>query len=294
MRRPYIALFIATTGVSFAAIFIRSVSPEVAPLTIAFYRLLFTTIIILPFTLSHPSWRHDLVTLSRRQVLWMSVIGIILAAHFALWITSLTKTSVASSVMLVTAHPVMVAPLAYVFLREQLSKVNVTGIALSIAGAAILVFGNYSLKSSTLEGNILAILGGAAAGLYILGGRKLRERISVMAYATVVFGIAAVTLFVLCLATRAPLSGISMRDHEIIFLMAVVSGIFGHTLYNWALRYLRASVISVSLLGEPLGSALLAFALPWIGEVPTLYTIVGGCFIIPGIYLTMRGEPSYL
>lgn len=294
MRRPYIALFIATTGVSFAAIFIRSVSPEVSPLAIAFLRLLFTTLLILPFTFAHRAWRHDILHLSRGQVLWMSVIGIILAAHFALWITSLTKTSVASSVMLVTAHPVMVAPLAYFFLGERLSKVNVSGIALSIAGATILVFGNYSLKSSTLEGNVLAILGGAAAGLYILGGRKLREHVSVMAYTTVVFGVAAATLFLLCLAARTPLLDISMRDYEIIFLMAVVSGIFGHTLYNWALRYLRASVISVSLLGEPLGSALLAFILPWIGEVPTLYTVVGGCFIIPGIYLTMRGEPSYL
>jgi drug/metabolite transporter (DMT)-like permease len=287
VEKPLAALITATVGVSFAAVRIKSV-PGVPPLAIAFYRLLFTTLILAPAALGHTPHRAELATLGRRQWTFLAVIGVVLAAHFTLWITSLTKTTVASSVILVTSHPVMVAPLAFYFLKERVSTVNVAGIGISLAGVVILMGGNYGLDASSLEGNVLALLGGVAAGFYILGGKKLRVTVSAVAYAYAVFAVTTVVLFFLCIVTNTALAGYTARDVGIIALMAVVSGIFGHTLYNWALRYLRASVISVSLLGEPLGSTLLAYVLPWIQEVPTVYTVAGGCFIIPGIYLTMR------
>jgi len=87
---------------------------------------------------------------------------------------------------------------------------------------------------------------------------------------------------------NAPVYNLSLKDYQIILLMAVVSGIFGHTLYNWSLEYIRASVASVVLLGEPIGSSLLAYALPWIHQEPSIYTIIGGGIILLGIYLTSR------
>ena len=285
-NKPYIALFISIVSVSFAAIFI--VSCNAPSLSIALYRLLFTTLLILPFVFLHKKTRYELRNLPRSTLLTMVGIGLILAAHFALWITSLGLTSVASSVILVTAHPVLVGPISHFFLKERLSYINSIGIAISILGVGILVVGNYGLSTMTLEGNILAMLGGIAAGFYILGGRKIRKTVSVASYATVVYGVGTIALFIICLFFSAPVHGLSLRDYEIILLMAVTAGIFGHTLYNWSLGHVRASLASVVLLGEPLGSTLLAFALPWIHQIPSQYTVVGGGIILSGIYLTAR------
>jgi drug/metabolite transporter (DMT)-like permease len=291
-NKPYIALAISIISVSFAAIFIYYLDSLGAPaLTIAFYRLLFTTLLIAPFVFVHKKTRIELLNLPQRHVVIMGVIGLILAAHFALWITSLTKTSIASSVILVTAHPILVAPLAYYFLKERLSAVNITGILLSVGGVIILVYGNYGLPSYVLdsvEGNILAMLGGAAAGLYILGGRVMRKTISIATYAFVVYATGTVALFFVCLLFNAPLLQFSIDVYALTLLMAVVAGIFGHTLYNWSLRYVRASLASVVLLGEPIGSSILAYVLPGIQQIPSQYTLIGGSIILLGIYLTSR------
>jgi len=289
MQKQYLGLIISIIAVSFASIFILAC--QAPPLSIAFYRLLFTTLLIFPFILIRKKTRDELRTLPRETLLIMLVIGVILATHFSLWITSLKMTSVASSVILVTAHPVLVAPVSFYFLKEKLSWVNALGIAISLAGVAVLVIGNYGFAAfglDTIEGNILALLGGIAAGLYILGGRKLRKTVSTMSYAFVVYAVGTITLFFICLALSAPVYNLTITDYEIILLMALISGIFGHTLYNWSLGYIRASVMSVALLGEPIGSSLLAYAIPWIHQEPSLYTVVGGGIILVGIYLTAR------
>jgi drug/metabolite transporter (DMT)-like permease len=290
MKKPYIALASAIVAVSFASIFILSIE-TVPPLTIAFYRLFFTTLLIVPLILFRKKTRQELLSITRSTYFIMIIIGLILAAHFALWITSLTKTSVASSVILVTAHPIIVAPISYYFLKERLSLLNILGVTVSISGVIILVGGNYGLPTmglDTLEGNILAMLGGVAAGLYILGGRLVRKNVTVASYAFIVYAVGTVTLFFLCILFNEPVYIHNIQDIEIILLMAVISGIFGHTLYNWSLEFVRASVASVFLLGEPIGSSLLAYVIPWLNQQPSLYTIIGGGIILSGIYLTAK------
>lgn len=290
-KKPYIALFISIAAVSTAAILIVSVSADVPPLTIAFYRLLFTVILLSPAVLFYKKTRKELLKIPKKTYLLMLLIGFILAFHFAFWITSLDLTSVASSVILVTAHPVLVAPVAHHFLKEKLDLINVLGIVLSLFGVVVLVLGNYGLGSlslDSLEGNILAILGGVAAGLYILGGRKVRKTVSVVSYGFIVYSFSAVILFGLCIITRSRLTSIQIKDYEIFILMALISGIFGHTFYNWSLKHIRASVASVCLLGEPIGSTILAFLIPWINQIPSNYTVIGGIIIFLGIYLTAR------
>ena len=288
INKPYLALFISIVSVSFASIFIVSIQNNVPSLSIALYRLLFTTLLLLPFVLLNKKTRDELGNLSRSTLFIMVGIGLILAAHFALWITSLGLTSVASSVILVTAHPVLVGPISHFFLKERLSYINSIGITISVVGVVILVFGNYGLSAMTLEGNILAMLGGVAAGVYILGGRKIRKTVSVGSYAFVVYGVGTIALLFICLFFKAPVYGFSLESYGIILLMAVVAGIFGHTLYNWTLEHVRASLASVALLGEPIGSTLLAFAIPGISQIPSQYTVLGGGIILAGIYLTAR------
>jgi drug/metabolite transporter (DMT)-like permease len=289
MQKHALGLLISIIAVSFASIFILSCSAP--PLSIAFYRLFFTTLLLVPFLLMRKKTREELCSLPRTTLLIMIAIGIILAAHFSFWITSLTMTSVASSVILVTAHPMLVAPVSFFVLKEKLSLVNALGIAISLGGVGVLVIGNYGFASfglDTIEGNILAMLGGLAAGLYILGGRHLRKTVSTVTYAFVVYAVGTITLLFICIALSAPVSNLALTDYGIILLMAAVSGILGHTLYNWSLGYIRASVMSVALLGEPIGSSLLAYAVPWINQRPSLYTIIGGAIILAGIYLTAR------
>jgi drug/metabolite transporter (DMT)-like permease len=292
-NKAFVALFISIVSVSFASIFIVSIQNNVPSLTIAFYRLFFTTLLIIPLVFLRSKTRKELFNLPRTTYYIMIIIGVILAAHFALWITSLKLTSVASSVILVTAHPLLVGPVSHFLFKEKLTFVNAFGIALSVAGVFILVYGNYGFGSSvidTLEGNILAILGGVAAGLYILGGRKIRKTVSVGTYAFVVYGVGTLVLFFICLFFNSDLYNFSLVDYAIILLMAIVAGIFGHTLYNWTLEHVRASLASVALLGEPLGSTLLAFVIPWINQIPSQYTILGGGIILVGIYLTAKNK----
>jgi len=289
MKKHALGLVVSIIAVSFASIFILSC--EAPPLSIAFYRLLFTTLLLVPLLFIRKKTRDEIRTLPKRTILMMILIGVILAAHFSFWITSLTMTSVASSVILVTAHPMLVAPVSFYFLKEKLSLVNALGIAISLAGVGVLVFGNYGFAAfglDSLDGNILALFGGIAAGLYILGGRMLRRTISTVTYALIVYTVGTITLFFICLALNAPVYNLVVSDYAIILLMAVISGIFGHTLYNWSLGYIRASVMSVALLGEPIGSSLLAYAIPWIHQEPSVYTIVGGGVILSGVYLTAR------
>jgi drug/metabolite transporter (DMT)-like permease len=288
VNKASIALFTSVVSVSFAAIFI--VSTDAPALSIAFYRLFFTFLLILPFVIIHKKTRVELLNLPHSTLLLMAGIGCILAAHFALWITSLDLTSVASSVILVTAHPLLVGPVSHFFFKEKLSGINAVGIIVSVIGVIILVYGNYGFDVGldTIEGNILAILGGVGAGLYILGGRKMRKSVSIYSYAFVVYAVGTVALFIVCFIFKAPVINLSLRDYGIIFLMAVVAGIFGHTLYNWSLKHVRASLASVVLLGEPIGSSLLAFSLPWIQQIPSYYTIIGGAIILFGIYLTAK------
>jgi len=294
INKPLSAIFISVLSASFAAIFI--VSCEAPSLSIALYRLLFTTLLIFPFVVINKKVRKELLEIPRSTLIVMVGIGLILAAHFAFWITSLEFTSVASSVMLVTAHPVLVAPVAHHFFKERLSTVNIIGIILSVSGVVLLVYGNYGFSSftlDTLEGNILAILGGIAAGIYILGGRRMRRNVSIVPYAIVVYGVGTLALLIICLLFNAPVYGLKVNDYWIILLMAVVSGVFGHTLYNWSLEYVRASLASVVLLVEPLFSTLFAFVLPWIHQIPSVFTVAGGSVIILGIYMTSRNTSDY-
>jgi len=290
--KPQIALFTSILSVSFAAIFI--VFCSAAPLAISFYRVFFTTLFLVPIFFIYPKYANELKQIKKKQLIIMIGIGIILAVHFSLWITSLKLTSVASSVLLVTMHPIVVGPLAHFIFKERMSLLSLFGIIISIIGLILLIYGNdisgFGLDS--LEGNLLALFGGIAAGIYILGGRNMRKEVSIIPYAFTVYGVAASVLLVLCLLINPLMLTISQQDLQLILLMALISGIFGHTLYNWSLAHIRATIASVALLGEPIGSAFFAYSIPMIHQIPSLYTLIGGGIILSGIFVTIQTMPK--
>jgi drug/metabolite transporter (DMT)-like permease len=220
------------------------------------------------------------------------LVGVILSFHFALWITSLMLTTVASSVILVTFHAVFVGILGYYLLGETLSKKNIAGICIAFLGTAILVYGDFTptegdlLSQEAIIGDILAFLGGIMAGAYILAGRYFRRTRDLITYVFIVYSGCALSLLVMCIVTGTPFY-YPPNEFLLFLLMAVGPGIMGHTLYNWALKYVKATVVSVSLLGEPIGSSLLAFIL--LNETPSSLVVMGGAAILIGIYMTAMG-----
>jgi drug/metabolite transporter (DMT)-like permease len=197
------------------------------------------------------------------------------------------STSVTASVVLVTAHPLLVAALSHLYLHEKASGLTLAGIAVALGGVA-LIFGS-DLGSSNIAGDLLAVGGAVSLGVYLIAGRfKRREGLPELAYTTYVYAGAALTLAVAALVLRSPVGSVSAQDLGLIFLMALIPGMFGHTLYNWALRFLRATVVSATHVIEPVGASLLAF---WFfAQQPPPGTALGGAVTLGGILLVVYAE----
>jgi len=290
------AILIAILAVSTASIFIRFAQGEGAPsLVIAALRLTFATLILAPIALTRH--REEIKHFTRNEILLGLFSGIFLALHFATWISSLEYTSVASSVVFVSTGPLWVALLSPLLLKEHLAKTAIIGLGLSLAGGTIIGLSDACIWNAGLScpalrdvlqgramlGNFLALAGAWTVTGYLIIGRKLRANISLVPYIFMVYGFAAVTLIIIMLATGNSPLGYAPQTYGWIFLLAALPQLVGHSTYNWALKYLPAALVAVTTLGEPIGSAILAFFI--LNETPTIATIVGGVFILAGIYL---------
>ena len=287
---PRSGLVVAVLAVSTSAILVRwSNAP---PVVAACYRVLLTMVLLAPVALSR--YGESFATLSRRDLLAAGATGVALAVHFAAWFESLSWTSVAASVTLVQCQPLFVAVGAWALLDERVTRGTTVGILVAVGGIVVLSLGDFlggaAVGPRPLYGNALAIVGGVMAAAYVLAGRSLRQRFPLVPYVTVVYGVAGVCLFALVLVSDVPVGGYPPREWGLFLAMAVGPGIFGHTVLNWALAHVESSLVSVSLLGEPLGSALLALVL--LAEVPGPWTVVGGAVILAGIVITARSRPD--
>ena len=231
----------------------------------------------------------------------MLLAGLFLAFHFGSWITSLELTSVASSVVLVTTTPLWVAVVSVFFLKEKLTRPLIVGLVVAMVGGIVvgisescsITSGQFTctaglqlFQSRSMLGNFLALFGAWMAAAYLIVGRKVREHVDTMVYVYVVYSMSAIFLLGAALLTRQPLFGYSPHFYLWAFLLAIVPQIIGHTTYNWALGYLPTTFVSISLLGEPIGTILLTFL--FLQETPTLIEAFGGILILTGIYLASR------
>ena len=290
---PTLSIAVAIVAVSFASILIKWSSAN--PLMISFYRLLFTLFLLLPAAATTMRKELKETPLEGKEAAMLLGVGLVLACHFALWVTSLTLTTVASSVLLVTFHPVFVGIISVYFLKERLTKINIIGMVIAFVGTFVLLYGDFTAGSGSSAtnsglGDLLAFLGGLAAGGYILAGRYFRRTRGLITYVFMVYLGCTVSLFIMCVIVNQT-SGVPFvlppKEYVLFLLMALGPGIFGHTVYNWALKYVKATLVSVSLLGEPIGASILAFFL--LAQVPTSWTLIGGVGILIGIYLTAYG-----
>lgn len=277
---PYLAVLLAVVAAAFSAIFTKLASAP--PLAIAFYRLAFTVLLLAPLALN-AAGRTELKGIKGRDLGLAALAGAFLALHFTVWITSLNYTSVASSTVLVTMHPLFVVAGGYLFLKERLGGRSLAGAALTLAGSVLIGVNDFQAGGQALWGDVLAFSGAFFVAVYVLIGRSLRGRLSLFPYVFLVYGTSAVTLLLFNAVTGTPLYPYPGQDWLWFLALAVVPTIFGHTVFNWALRYVKAAVVSVSILGEPVGATILAYFI--FRETPGLLQLLGGAIIICGLYI---------
>jgi len=270
-------------AVSASAILIRlSGAPALA---LAFWRCALGALVLLPPALV----RGDRFPRGRALNAGIAS-GVALGAHFGFWISSLDYTSVAASVVLVSTQPVFVAVLAYLTFGERTSALSLLGILVALVGTAFIA-SDRSVGSAALFGNALALIGAVTVAVYVLIGRSSRTGgVGVLPYSVVVYTAAAATLLPAALFFGVPLWGYSGSTW--FWLAAITLGpqLMGHTVFNWALRYVQASIISGTILAEPVVAALLAWLV--LSERPGLPTLLGGAVVLVGLYFLLRGRSA--
>jgi drug/metabolite transporter (DMT)-like permease len=286
-----LVLAVGVLAVSFSAIFIRLAQTEeaVPSLAIAAWRTSIATLVLLPLALLRR--RQELRRLRTADWLLAALAGLMLGVHFGTWISSLAYTSITSSAVLVSTSPLWVGLAAPFVLHEPLTRWLKIGLGLALVGSVVIAWGDglqVADEGGVMLGNGLALLGALAMAVYDLIGRRLRQGLSLLSYTTVVYGIAALTLVCYCLISQVPLVGYSPTAYGLFVLMAVFPQLIGHSSFNWALAYLPATFVAVTIISEPVGASLLGILI--LGEVPAEVTIVGSLVVLIGIVVASTSK----
>ena len=277
----YLCLGLATLAVSWAAIFIRMA--EADPISTALYRMGFAAVLIFPFAIRGLLSALRRLSSSDRFLLITS--GVALGLHFACWITSLKFTSISNSVIIVATHPFFVAVLEAIFFKERLSRTAIAGMAMAFAGMIVIAGSDSILGGNHLLGDILAFGGAIFAGIYFILGRKIRRVLDNRHYVLPTYLVAAMTLLLILVFFDAPLVGFSTKTWFMFFLLALIPTVIGHTTYNYVLKFIRAHLVAITILSEPIGATVLAALI--FNEYPAPATYLGGSLILAGILLAL-------
>jgi drug/metabolite transporter (DMT)-like permease len=284
---PLLVLLLALIGISASGPLVRSSHAD--PLAIAVWRLGLSLIVVAVALAITGSWR-ELRRLSMRDVAIAAGAGVMLALHFWSWNASVHMTSVSSSVVLVNMHPPVVALLSAVWLGEKPGRRQWIGITVAMLGAIVVARGDANSTATidhrhALLGDMLALVGAVTVAVYFVSGRRLRVTLSLWPYVALVYGAAFVTLTSISLARGVPLVGYPPRELAIFAGLAAGPMLLGHTGMNYALRFFPAYVVNLTVLGEPIGATLLAMLIPWIREMPSNSTLIGGAITLCGVLL---------
>jgi len=283
---PLVILVFGIIGVSTGSIFARLA--DAPALVTAAYRVGLASLILVPLA----AWkaRDELRSLSFRDIRLAVLSGFFLALHFATWISSLDYTAIANSVVLVNTIPLWVGLFTPLIAKERLARATLISIIISVGGGLIIGFGDFATGGRALLGDLLAVIGAICAAIYLLIGRNLRRKLSLISYVALCYGSAALFLWLVVLILKLPLTGYSTQTVTAFWAMALISQILGHTSYNWALKWFSAGFVAVTLLGEPIGATIMAYIL--FDEGLTWAKFIGGLFILSAIYIAAAGEKT--
>ena len=287
---PFVVLGIGLLAISFGAILARVAQANALPsLAIAALRLGLAALIITPLALWQS--RRALLAITRRHVLLTLGAGFFLALHFATWISSLEYTSVASSTALVTTNLLWIGLASFMLFGDKPGRVMACGIAISLAGSLFIFWSDSRTSapgSNPFLGNCLALIGSWCFSAYLLIGRRLRADMPLPAYIWLAYGAGALFLLLGCGVAGVPLGGYSMPAYLAALGMALGPQLLGHSAYNWSLKHVSPTFVAVVTLGEPVGSAAMAWL--FFGESFAPLQAAGFVMLLAGIYLAAIGE----
>ncbi|MGG7621512.1 DMT family transporter [Bacillus coreaensis] len=283
---PYFALIVGVIAVSASAIFVKfSDAPSGV---IAFYRLLFSVLFMLPVFLM--KYVKELALISGRDWLYAILAGVFLSFHFILWFESLNYTSVASSTVLVTLQPLFAFVGTFLFFKERFTLKAILCAVAAIVGSVIISWGDFQVSGTALFGDILALLACALVTAYLMFGQSVRKRISLVTYTFVVYSISSIVLLLYVLIVGESLYPYPKNEWWNFILLALIPTLLGHSLFNWAIKWISTSIISMAILFEPIGATILAYYL--LSEKVLFTQVLGGSVVIVGISLFLLNERS--
>ena len=275
----YAALFLGVLAISTSAIFVKFAdAPSSA---IAFYRLGISALVLLPFLLFSRKRLREVLSLSRKQFLLIAFSGILLGIHYVMWFESLRYTSIASSVVLVCLQPLFSLIFALILFREIPRKSSVVGCLVAIFGCFIIGMADFRISGMALFGDILAFLAAGGVALYFITGQKVRESTGAVTYSVFSYGIGTAFLLIYALIRGDALAGFSAGTWAALFGLAFIATIGGQFLFNLLLKRVSATAVTMSILGEPVGTCILAYLI--FGDVVSLQQFAGICLILIGL-----------
>ena len=285
-RGDLVLIAIAVAAVSTSAPLIREA--QAPSLAIAFWRNALAVAVLGPVCAVRR--REEIAGLDRARAGGSFLAGVLLSAHFATWVPSLSFTTVASSVALVATQPVWAALLARARGDHVPGQVWL-GIGVAVAGAVTLTGVDVALSSRALVGDLLALAGGILAAAYVTVGGEVRQTVSTTVYTAICYATAAIALGLACLGGGAALSGYDGRTWACLLALTAGPQLLGHSVVNRVLRTTSATVVSVAILFEIVGSTLIAWAAfgesPPAGAYPAALLIAAGTVVV-----VLAGRPG--
>jgi drug/metabolite transporter (DMT)-like permease len=284
---PYLALAFGVLVLGFSAIFVRWAAAP-GPV-MALYRLGMANLILTPAFLRHR--RRSRAPLSRGWLLFPLLGGVMTALDHTVWNAALDHTTAANATLLNNTAPLWVALVAWLLFHERLRPLFWAGLALALAGAAAVLGSDFLADARLGWGDLLAVFSGLFYAGYFLATQRGRERLDTLSYIWITGVFSTITLLGLSLASRQPLTGYPAQTYLAFLGAAVISQLGGYLSVCYALGKLPASVVSPTMIGQPVVTALLA--LPLLGEALNPIQVLGGLTVLGGIYLVhfSRLEP---
>lgn len=277
--KTYLILFAGVFALSTSAIFVKIA--DAPSEVIAFYRLLLAGLVLLPLLLCSRHSRIELQQLTSKQWQQITAAGLFLALHYVLWFESLNFTSIASSTMIVCLQPLFSLALDRFVSNKNITTRAILGCSIALAGCVIIGWGDFQISGQSLWGDILAFIAGGVISLYFFVGETVRKSISAITYSVLSYLISAALLIIYILLQGSSLAGYTELTWQAFIGLALISTIGGQFVFNLLLKNVPASAVTMSILGEPIGTCILAYFI--LHEAVVMQQFIGMVVIMLGM-----------
>lgn len=279
-KYPVIVMFLGVMGASMSSVFVRmSAAPSAVT---AFYRLLWTVLLMSPMILGRKQIRQELLQVSRKALILSALSGVMLALHFGTWFESLHHTTVSSGTIIVSTEVIWVTLAYCLLMKGRLSRKAICAIIVTLAGSVVIAMSDSGAAGNHLYGDFLALIAALAVSGYTLLGRIVREsKVSASVYTYIVYCFCCASLLIFCLVQGETIVGCPVSGVVCGLLLAVFSTIMGHSIFSWCLKYLPPTFVSAAKLCEPVIASLFAAIL--FREIPGATQLLGAAIILVGV-----------